>query len=94
MGYMPRIAAAAVELLGMRANLAAVLIFALFTAERLPAIRLRGGEDERQTAILGRHRPPRKNSGRWLEAVTPASTLAGEFAKAHGRRVAEVMRPM
>ena len=27
----------------------------------------------------------------WLEAVTPASTLAGEFAKSHGRRVAEVM---
>ena len=27
----------------------------------------------------------------WLEAVTPASTLAGEFAKSHGRRVDEVM---
>ena len=27
----------------------------------------------------------------WIEAVTPASTLAAEFAKAHGRRVAEVM---
>jgi CBS domain-containing protein len=27
----------------------------------------------------------------WLEAVTPASTLAGEFAKSHGRRVEEVM---
>ena len=27
----------------------------------------------------------------WLEAVTPASTLAGEFAKSHGRRVAEIM---
>jgi CBS domain-containing protein len=32
-----------------------------------------------------KHRP------RWLEAVTPASTLAGEFAKSHGRRVEEVM---
>ena len=27
----------------------------------------------------------------WMEAVTPASTLAGEFAKSHGGRVAEVM---
>lgn len=27
----------------------------------------------------------------WLEAVTPASTLAGEFAKSHGHRVEEVM---
>ena len=27
----------------------------------------------------------------WLEAVTPASTLAEEFAKSHGRRVSEVM---
>lgn len=27
----------------------------------------------------------------WLEAVTSASTLAGEFAKPHGRRVEEIM---
>lgn len=27
----------------------------------------------------------------WLEAVTPASKLAAEFAKSHGRRVDEVM---
>ncbi len=27
----------------------------------------------------------------WLEAVTPTATLAAEFAKAHGRRVVEVM---
>jgi len=27
----------------------------------------------------------------WLEAITPATTLAKEFAKAHGRRVEEVM---
>lgn len=27
----------------------------------------------------------------WLEAVTPATTLAEEFAKSHGRRVEEVM---
>jgi CBS domain-containing protein len=27
----------------------------------------------------------------WLEAVTPASKLAGEFAKSHGRRVEEIM---
>ncbi len=26
----------------------------------------------------------------WLEAVTPASTLAEEFAKAHGQRVSEI----
>lgn len=29
----------------------------------------------------------------WLEAMTPASTLAGEFAKTHGLRVSEVMSP-
>jgi CBS domain-containing protein len=27
----------------------------------------------------------------WIEAVTPAATLATEFAKCHGKRVAEVM---
>jgi CBS domain-containing protein len=27
----------------------------------------------------------------WLEALTPASTLANEFAKSHGRRVRELM---
>ncbi len=27
----------------------------------------------------------------WLEALTPGSTLAGEFAKAHGLRVSEIM---
>ena len=27
----------------------------------------------------------------WIEAVTPAATLAAEFAKAHGKRVEEVM---
>jgi CBS domain-containing protein len=31
------------------------------------------------------HRP------RWIEAMTPASTLAAEFAKSHGRRVKELM---
>lgn len=29
----------------------------------------------------------------WLEAMTPASTLATEFAKSHGLRVGEVMSP-
>jgi len=29
----------------------------------------------------------------WLEAVTPASTLATEFTKSHGRKVSEVMSP-
>ena len=32
-----------------------------------------------------------KHRAWWLEAVTPASTLAGEFAKSHGRRVNEIM---
>jgi len=27
----------------------------------------------------------------WLEAMTPGATLAGEFAKAHGRKVREIM---
>jgi len=27
----------------------------------------------------------------WLEAMTPATTLANEFAKSHGKRVAELM---
>jgi CBS domain-containing protein len=27
----------------------------------------------------------------WIEAMTPASKLAGEFAKSHGRRVCEIM---
>ncbi len=27
----------------------------------------------------------------WLEAITPASTMANEFAKSHGRKVREVM---
>jgi len=39
----------------------------------------------RQEIGTAKHRPW------WLEAVTPASTLASEFAKSHGRRVAEVM---
>ena len=29
----------------------------------------------------------------WLEAMTPATTLANEFAKSHGKRVAELMSP-
>jgi CBS domain-containing protein len=32
-----------------------------------------------------------KQRPRWLEAIPPASTLAEEFAKSHGRRVEEVM---
>ena len=39
----------------------------------------------RQEIGTEKHRPW------WLEAVTPASTLAEEFAKSHGRRVDEVM---
>jgi CBS domain-containing protein len=40
---------------------------------------------QREEINTEKHRPW------WLEAVTPASTLAGEFAKSHGRRVEEVM---
>jgi CBS-domain-containing membrane protein len=29
----------------------------------------------------------------WLEALTPAATLAEDFAKSHGRQVSEVMSP-
>ena len=32
-----------------------------------------------------------KHRAWWLEAVTPSDTLAIDFAKAHGRRVAELM---
>jgi len=32
-----------------------------------------------------------KHHPRWMEAMTPASKLAGKFAKSHGRRVSEVM---
>jgi CBS domain-containing protein len=32
-----------------------------------------------------------KHRSWWLEALTPASTLAKEFAKSHGRRVSELM---
>jgi CBS-domain-containing membrane protein len=40
------------------------------------------------------HRPEigtEKHRPRWLEAIMPASTLAHDFAKAHGRKVSEVM---
>jgi CBS domain-containing protein len=40
------------------------------------------------------HRPEigtEKHLPRWLEAIMPASGLAHDFAKAHGRKVAEVM---
>ena len=39
----------------------------------------------REEISTGKHRPW------WLEALTPASTLANEFAKSHGRRVSELM---
>jgi len=39
----------------------------------------------REEIGTGKHRPW------WLEALTPASTLANEFAKSHGRRVSELM---
>jgi CBS domain-containing protein len=39
----------------------------------------------REEIGTGKHRPW------WLEALTPASTLADEFAKSHGRRVSEIM---
>ncbi len=40
------------------------------------------------------HRPEigtEKHHSRWLEAIMPASTLAHDFAKAHGGKVSEVM---
>jgi CBS domain-containing protein len=40
---------------------------------------------DREESSTGKHRPW------WLEALTPASTLANEFAKSHGRRVSELM---
>jgi CBS domain-containing protein len=39
----------------------------------------------REEISSGKHRPW------WIEALTPASTLANEFAKSHGRRVSELM---
>jgi len=39
----------------------------------------------REEIGTGKHRPW------WLEALTPASTMANEFAKSHGRRVSELM---
>jgi CBS domain-containing protein len=39
----------------------------------------------REAIATGKHRPW------WLEAITPAATLAAEFAKSHGQRVDEVM---
>ena len=35
--------------------------------------------------------PTTKQRPCWLEAITPAATLAKEFAKSHGRRVEEIM---
>ncbi|MEI7875185.1 MAG: CBS domain-containing protein [Alphaproteobacteria bacterium] len=32
-----------------------------------------------------------KHRSRWLEAMTPGATMAGEFAKSHGRKVGEIM---
>jgi CBS domain-containing protein len=39
----------------------------------------------REEIGTGKHRPW------WLEALRPASTMANEFAKSHGRRVSELM---
>jgi len=39
----------------------------------------------REDLSTAKHRPW------WLEAITPATTLAEEFAKSHGKRVEEVM---
>src|SRR5271163_1969834 len=45
----------------------------------------------KRTPSIARRSAPTSTAPWWLEAVTPASTLAEEFAKSHGRRVEEVM---
>lgn len=54
-------------------------------ANRLVGILSEADLLRRESLGTGKRRPW------WLEALTPASTLAGEFARAHGRTVREVM---
>jgi len=72
----------------------AVRLLAEHDVSALPVI----DDDENVVGVISEadliHRPEigtEKQRPWWLEAVTPASKLAGEFAKSHGRRVEEVM---
>ena len=72
----------------------AVQLLADYDVSALPVV----DDDENVVGIISEadlvHREEigtEKHRPWWLEAVTPASTLAGEFAKSHGRRVAEIM---
>jgi CBS domain-containing protein len=72
----------------------AIRLLAEHDVSALPVI----DDDENVVGVISEadliHRPEigtEKQRSWWLEAVTPASTLAGEFAKSHGRRVEEVM---
>ena len=72
----------------------AVRLLADYDVSALPVV----DEDENVIGVISEadllHREEigtEKQRPWWLEAVTPASTLAGEFAKSHGRRVSEIM---
>jgi len=72
----------------------AVRLLAEHDVSALPVV----DDDENVVGVISEadliHRPEigtEKQRPWWLEAVTPASKLAGEFAKSHGRRVEEVM---
>jgi CBS domain-containing protein len=72
----------------------AVRLLAEHDVSALPVV----DDDENVVGVISEadliHRPEigtEKQRPWWLEAMTPASTLAGDFAKSHGRRVEEVM---
>lgn len=72
----------------------AIKLLAEFDVSALPVVE----EDDKVIGIISEadlvRRPEigtEKHRAWWLEALTPGSTLAEEFAKAHGRRVSEVM---
>jgi CBS domain-containing protein len=72
----------------------AIKLLAAHDVSALPVV----DDDERVVGVISEadllHRGEigtEKHRPWWLEAVTPASTLAGEFAKSHGRRVKEMM---
>lgn len=72
----------------------ALKLLAEYDVSALPVV----DEDEKVVGIISEADLVRreeigteKHRAWWLEALTPASTLAEEFAKSHGRRVSEVM---
>ena len=72
----------------------AIKLLAEFDVSALPVVE----DDDKVIGIISEadlvRRPEigtEKHRAWWLEALTPGSTLAEEFAKAHGRRVSEVM---